>query len=134
VDLVDEQHVARFEAGQDGREVAGPFDGRPGGGPELGSDLGGHDRREGGLAEPGCPGEQHVVGGLTAVAGPGEDQLELAADPFLADELLQPRGPQAGLQAVLAGQRAGVEHVLGAGAGVVGAVHARAPSKAAAPR
>jgi hypothetical protein len=92
VHLVEEQHVAGFEAREDRGEVAGPFDRRAGRGPERGPDLRGDDRREGGLAEPGRAREQDVVGGLAATAGAGEHQLELPADPVLADELLEPAG------------------------------------------
>jgi hypothetical protein len=127
VDLVDEQHVAGFEAGEDGGEVPGAFDGWPGGGAELRTDLGRDDGRQRGLAEPRGTREQDVVGGLAAVAGTGQHQLELTAHPLLADELLQARRPEAGFEPVLADQGAGVEQV------VVGR-HARAPSKAAAPR
>ena len=61
VDLVDEQHVARDEVGQHRGEVARPLQGGPAGEPDRRAELGGDDHREAGLAQPGRPGEQHVV-------------------------------------------------------------------------
>ena len=61
VDLVDEQHVALFEIGEQRREVAGLGDHRPGGGAEIDAQLARHDLRQRRLAEPGRPDEQHMV-------------------------------------------------------------------------
>jgi hypothetical protein len=55
VDLVDEQHVVRFEIGQDGRQVAGPFEHRARGRAQVDAHLGGDDVRQRRLAEPGGP-------------------------------------------------------------------------------
>ena len=62
VDLVDEQHVAVVELGEDGRQVAGPLERRTGGDVQVHAHLDGDDAGQGGLAEPGRPGEQQVVG------------------------------------------------------------------------
>ena len=61
VDLVDEQHVALLEIGEQRREVAGLGDHRPGGGAEVHAELARDDLRERGLAEAGRADEQHVV-------------------------------------------------------------------------
>ncbi len=50
VDLVDEQHVARFEVGQQRGEIAGLGDYRPGGGTEVDAQFARHDLRQRGLA------------------------------------------------------------------------------------
>ena len=49
------------------------------------------------LPSPGGPGEQHVVDGLAPPAGRLEDDLEVALELGLADELGERAGPQAGL-------------------------------------
>jgi hypothetical protein len=51
VDLVDEQHVARLQIGQDRGEVAGAHQQRAGGGAEANPQFARHDLRERGLAE-----------------------------------------------------------------------------------
>ena len=69
VDLVDEQHVARLQVGQDGGEVAGALDHRAGGGAEADAQLAGDDLGERGLAEAGRAVQQHVVQRLAPAAG-----------------------------------------------------------------
>ena len=61
VDLVDEQHVARFQIGQQRGEVAGLGNHRPGGGAEVDAQFARHDLRQRGLAEARRADEQHVV-------------------------------------------------------------------------
>ncbi len=61
MDLVDEQHVARLQVGQDGREVAGALDHRAGGGAEPHAELARHDLRQRGLAKPRRSMKQNVV-------------------------------------------------------------------------
>ncbi len=51
VDLVDEQHVARLQVGEDRGEVAGALDHRPGGGAEADAEFARDDLRQRGLAE-----------------------------------------------------------------------------------
>jgi hypothetical protein len=57
VDLVDEEHVALVELGEDRRQVAGPLERRAGGDVEVHAHLGGDDAGQRGLAEAGRPGE-----------------------------------------------------------------------------
>ena len=66
VDLVDEQHVARLERGQDRGEVALALERRPGDRADPGAELLADDVREARLAEPGRACEQHVVERLSA--------------------------------------------------------------------
>ena len=69
VDLVDEEDVALVHPGQDRGQVAGVGERRPAGQPQRRAHLGGDDHRQRGLAEPGRPGEQHVVGRPARAAG-----------------------------------------------------------------
>jgi hypothetical protein len=55
MDLVDEQHVARLEAREDGREVAGPFDHGARRRTQRHAELLRDDVRERRLAEAGGP-------------------------------------------------------------------------------
>ena len=73
----------------------------PRGDADRGVHLGGDDHREGGLAEAGRAGEQHVVGGGAARAGGPQHQVELLADLLLADELAQVLGAQRGLDGLV---------------------------------
>ncbi len=75
MDLVDEQHIALAELGQNGREVAGAFKRWPRGRVDRRLHLAGHDVGERGLAEPGRAGEHQVVGSLAAVTGSAQDDL-----------------------------------------------------------
>ena len=61
VDLVDEQHVALLEIGEQRREIAGLGDHRARGRAEVDAELARDDLRERRLAEPGRADEQHVV-------------------------------------------------------------------------
>ena len=97
VDLVDEQHVARLQIGQDRGEVAGALDHRAGGGAEADAEFARHDLRQRGLAEAGRPVQQHMVQRLAAPAGGLDEDGEVLAAGLLADELGQRLRPQAGL-------------------------------------
>ena len=61
MDLVDEQHVARLQIGQQRGEIAGALDHRARGGAEADPQLARDDLRQRRLAEAGRPEEQHVV-------------------------------------------------------------------------
>ena len=101
VDLVEEEHLALGERGQDGREVARVLDRGAGGQPQGGVHLRGHDHRQRGLAEPGRTGEQDVVRGAVAQPGGGEHEVQLLAHAHLAHELVQVLGAQRGLEPTL---------------------------------
>ena len=87
VDLVDEEHVAILEIGEERGEVAGLGDHRAGGRAEIDAELARHDLRERGLAQPGRPGEQHMVERLAPRARRLDEHLEISADLGLTDEL-----------------------------------------------
>ena len=85
-------------------------------------DLGGHDAGQGRLAQAGGAGEEEVVGGLAPAAGGLQDDVEVLLELGLADEVVEPAGPQPGLGGVLAGQRlGGQDGLVGGGGEVVGA-------------
>ena len=101
VDLVDEQHVALFQIGEQRREVAGLGDHRAGGGAEVHAELARDDLRQRGLAEPRRADEQHVVERLVARARRLDEHRQIGARLLLADELGEPLRPQRGLGGVL---------------------------------
>ena len=104
----------------------------PRGDADRGAHLGRDDHREGGLAEAGGAGEQHVVGGGAARAGGAQDQVELLADLLLADELVQVLGAQRGLDGLVLAVGGGADQPLVGGASVVG--RCRPSSSAVSPR
>ena len=87
MDLVDEQHVALVELGEDRRQVARPLERRSRRDVQMHAHLGGDDARQRGLAQPWRPGEQHVVDRLVAAAGRAEHDVEVLLELRLADEL-----------------------------------------------
>ena len=101
VDLVDEQHVALVELGEDGGEVAGPLERRAGRDVQRHAHLRGDDAGERRLAEPGRSGEQQVVDGLPTPAGRLEDDAEVLLQLALADELVERARPQADLEGLV---------------------------------
>ena len=103
MDLVDEEDVARLEAGQDGGQVAGFFDNRPRGDPDVGAHLVGDDIGQGGLAQPRKAVEKHMVQGLAAVLGGLDGDLQIALELVLADVL----GQRPGADGQISGLRPG---------------------------
>jgi hypothetical protein len=128
VDLVDEQHVAVAELGQDGGEVAGPVERRPGGDLEPDLHLGGDDAGQRRLAQAGRPGEEQVVGRLAPAARRLQDDRQVLLQLGLADELVEAPWAEADLvERLLGGQRVGVEQL------VAGHVSGPRPGAAAPP-
>ena len=72
VDLVDEQHVARLQVGEDRREVARLLDHGAGGGAHRHAQLVADDVGERRLAEPGRAEQQHVIERLAALPRRGD--------------------------------------------------------------
>ncbi len=106
VDLVDEQHVAVLELGEDGGQVTGPLQRRTRGDVQGHAHLVRHDPRQRGLAQAGRPGEEQVVDRLAALSGGLEHDAQVVLQLGLADEVGQGSGPQP----ALGGQRvAGVD-------------------------
>ena len=94
VDLVDEEHVAVVEVGEDRREVAGALERRTARDPQVRVHLGGDDARERRLAGPRRAREQQMVDGLAALLRREQEDLEMLGQARLADELVEVARPQ----------------------------------------
>ena len=73
----------------------------PAGDVEAHPELRRHDAGQRRLAEPGRPGEQHVVEGLAALAGGLQEDRQLLLHALLADEVVQPARAQRAVELVL---------------------------------
>ena len=94
MDLVDEQHVALVERGEDRGQVAGPLDGGTRRVADVHAELARHDRREGRLAEAGRAVEEDVVGGLSPALRRLEEDRQVGLDLVLADVFGKGSRPQ----------------------------------------
>ena len=94
MDLVDEEDVLLVEAREDRRHVPLPLEGGPGDRANADLELLTDDRREGGLPETGWPDEQNVVESLASRFGCLQRDVELLLRSLLADEVVEPAGPQ----------------------------------------
>src|SRR5712692_7376164 len=108
MDLIDEHHVARFEIGDDGDEIARLLERRTGSRADRRLHLVRDDVREGGLAESRRAEEQNVIESLFALARGLDRDLEIGLDFLLADVLLEPARSERklGLDLVFEGLRA----------------------------
>ena len=97
MDLIDEEDVTLLEARENRRQVSRVLDRRARGQAQRRAHLGGDDHREGGLAQPGWSGQQDVIGGRRAHTCRIEDELQLASDDALPDELGEFPWTQGGL-------------------------------------
>ncbi len=104
MDLVDEQHVAALEAGQDGGQVAGSLDGGAGRRPQLRPDLGRDDRGEGGLAQARWPVQEDVIDRFRSLPSGVDQDPEVLLDPLLAREFVETARAHGGLERGLLGQ------------------------------
>ncbi len=104
VDLIHEEHAARLERRQEGRDVALALERRSGGLHERHVELGGDDLRQRGLAQAGGAGQQQVVQRVPARGRRLDRDGQLLAQRLLADEVLQPAGTQRAVELVLADQ------------------------------
>ncbi len=86
MDLVDEEHVALFEVGDDRGQVAGAFDRGARGDADVDAELARDDVRERGLAESGRPRQQHVVEHFGASARRLDRHPENFFGALLSDE------------------------------------------------
>ncbi|CAM2144510.1 hypothetical protein PT2222_160067 [Paraburkholderia tropica] len=121
VNFVDEQHVVRFEIGEQRGEVARAFEHRPRRLPQIDPHFARDDVRERGLAQTGRPEQQHVVERLGAALGGFDEDFELAAHLFLPDVFLELTRAQRALERLFAGRGGrGGNHALGRGADAVG--------------
>ena len=90
VDLVDEEHVARLERGQDRRHVALALERGAGDRADADVELLADDLRERRLAEPGRADEKDVVERLVARLRRRQRDRELLLDALLPDEVVEP--------------------------------------------
>ena len=103
VDLVDEQHVAVFELGEDRREIARSFERGPRGHVQVYPHLGCDDARERRLSESWRPCEQQMVDGLLASAGRLEHDAQVLLQLSLSDEFVEGTWSQPGFELDLRG-------------------------------
>ncbi len=89
VDLVDEQHVVRFEIGEQRGEIARLGDDGAGGGAEADPKLARDDLRQRGFAEAGRAEEQRMIHRLPARARGGDEDGEVPLGRLLPDEFGQ---------------------------------------------
>ena len=102
VDLVDEQHVALFQIGQQRREVAGLGDHRAGGGAEVHAELARDDLRQRGLAEAGRADEQHMVERLARARAASMNTARLARACACPMNSAEPLRAQRGVRVLVA--------------------------------
>ena len=119
MDLVDEEHVALLQRGEDGRHVALALEGRPGDRADADTELLAHDLRQRRLAEARWPDEEHVIERLPARRGCIQGDPELLLDPLLPDEVVEAARPQAALDLVVLGAQGGCQELGHAAAAVV---------------
>ena len=97
VDFIDEQHIMRFEVGEDRRQIAGLGDYRAGSRAEAHAQLFRHDLRQRGLAEAGRAEKQGVIKGFTAFFCCFDEDREVLPRHLLADEVGEALRPKRGL-------------------------------------
>ncbi len=98
MNLIDEQHVAFFEIGEQTGEVAGFFDGGAAGVFQIRSHRLGNDIRQRGFAEAGRAVEQDVIKRFPAMLGGLHGDFQAFLDAGLAGEIGEKRGSQRHLQ------------------------------------
>ncbi|MDF2575271.1 MAG: hypothetical protein K0S05_2183 [Agromyces sp.] len=128
MDLIDEEHLARHERAEHGREVAGVLDGGAARHAQRPAALVRDDHGERGLAETGRAGQQDVIGCALLQRGRREEQLQLAADAGLPDELPEAPRTQGPLERELG---LGREHRVGEVEVLL--AHVSAPARPAGP-
>src|SRR5215210_5096352 len=103
VELVDEEHRARLERREEGRDVGLALERRPRGLDERRLELVCDDLGERGLAEAGWPREEDVVEWLAAGARRLDENPELVAHPALADEVVEPARAERPVELLVSG-------------------------------
>ena len=113
MDLVDEQHVARLQVGQQRGEIAGPLQHGTGGLAQIHAQLAGEDVGERGLAEAGRPEDQRVIQRLAAHHRRLHEDLELRLDLLLADVVREPLRADGAIDGLFFGGTCGLHDALG---------------------
>gem|GEM_PF-4568043 len=109
MDFVNEKHRVRLQVGEDADEVTRSLDGRAAGDVQRRPHLVRHDVREGGLPEPRRAVEQNVVQRFFPLAGGIDEDLQVAAEIFLAKEFAEAARTQGAIKRALAGLQIGVQ-------------------------
>ncbi len=98
MDLVDEQHIARLQVGQQPGQVGGFLDHRPAGGDQVDFHGGGEDVGERGFAKTGRTTEEDVIEGFAAKTGGFHGHPEPFLDLGLAGKLRKRAGAQGNIE------------------------------------
>ncbi len=113
MDLVDEQHVARLQVGQQRRQIARALQHRPRGALDRHAHFLGDDVGQGGLAQPRRAEDQGVVEGFAGASRSLDEQLHLLAHHRLADVFGQRQGADGAVQLLVAVAAAGGNQTVG---------------------
>jgi hypothetical protein len=98
VDFINKKYIVGFEVGEDGRQVAGALDSRPGGRLDTDAYLGGDDMGQAGLAEAGRTVKENMIEGFAAAFGCRDGNLEVVLGLVLPDKIGQGTRPEAVFQ------------------------------------
>ena len=104
MNLVDEQHIARFQVGQQGGDIARLFQHRAGGGAQGNTHLIGDNARQGGLAKAGRSKNQRVIQRFTAPLCRLQEDRHLVAHSGLTHVLLETLRANGPVHGVLGGR------------------------------
>ena len=114
--LIDKQHVVLFEIRQYCGQIAGSFEHRPRGLPQIDAHLARDDVRQCGLAETRRTEQQHMIERLRTIACCFYEDAKLLADLRLPDVFGERSGTQRALDRLLIGRRRnGGDDALGFG-------------------
>ena len=89
VDFVDKKDISGLEAGEDGCQITGPFNYRPGGYLNAGPHFVGNNVGKRGLTQTGKSMKKHMIQGFTALQGRLNKNPQALFHLFLADVLIQ---------------------------------------------
>ncbi len=101
MDLIDKQHVALIEVGQQRRKVALFFNGRAAGDAQIDVHFVGDDAREGGFAQTRRAVKQHMVKAFAAAQRRLNIDLKVFLDLILADIFAHHARTQRGFDVVV---------------------------------
>ena len=90
MNLVDEEHIACFEIGQNRGQIAGSLDGRAGRDAHVDAHLVRHDVRQAGLAQSRRTVKQDVIQRLAALPGGLNQDAQIFFQAFLAGKFGEP--------------------------------------------
>ncbi len=128
MDLVDEQHIARLQVGQQRREIAGPFEHRTGGLAQIHAELARQDVRERGLAQSRRSENERVIQRFTALDRGLHENLHLRLDLLLPDIVGEPFWPDGAIDGLLFLRGRSLHDAIGCHS--FGRSHRTAPCKA----